>query len=212
MSAQRALFSDDKRRSRIGEAILAIEKGQPFTTQELLAQDLGSRDAIDQTLSRLVRRGDLRRLARGLYYRPKHHPALGELIPDTNLIAQAAARKTGSKLLASGAQSANRLGLTTQVPAKAVFYTDGRSRRLKLGHEIIDLRHVSPRRMSAAETGAGPIIEALRTLGPEHATESIGAALAKQLDDRTKDDLIEHLHEAPEWMKPLLRKVISSNR
>jgi predicted transcriptional regulator of viral defense system len=194
---------------KIRKAILAFPAGSPFTTQDLLRQDLGSRTAIDQALSRLARDGVIRRLARGLYYRPEEHPALGELTPQYDLIAKAAARKTGSKLLMSGALAANRLGLSDQIPAKTIFYTDGPSRKLNLGGAKIELRHAGPRRMASAETSAGTIIEALRELGPKHANETTGEALSYRLDSHTKNELREHLHEAPEWIKPILRKASS---
>lgn len=74
-------------------------RGKVYTTKDLL--HLGSRAAIDQTLSRLVRAGELQRLARGLYYYPKSDPrpginaftllsrfsALGRLPPTAFIIA-----------------------------------------------------------------------------------------------------------------------------
>ena len=45
-----------------------LPEGTPAGAEELL--HLGSRDAVDQTLSRLVRRGELIRAGRGLYLRP----------------------------------------------------------------------------------------------------------------------------------------------
>jgi hypothetical protein len=39
--------------------------------------DLDTRTAVDKAISRLVASGYLRRLARGLYHRPRKHPGLG---------------------------------------------------------------------------------------------------------------------------------------
>jgi len=103
-------------------------RGKVFTPKDFL--DLGSRDAADQSLSRLVRGGEVQRLGRGLYHYPRINERLGiPLGPDFDEIAEALARQTGSRVVPSGAVAANRLGLSTQVPAKPVYLTDGRTRR-----------------------------------------------------------------------------------
>ena len=66
---------DSKKLSRIYGA----GRGSVFTPGRFL--DLGSRDAVDKVLSRLVQKGAIRRLARGLYDYPEHHPIMGILAP-----------------------------------------------------------------------------------------------------------------------------------
>lgn len=101
-------------------------RGKVFTPKDFL--DLGSRDAADQSLSRLAKAGEIQRLGRGLYHYPLINERLGiSLSPDLDEIAEALARQTGSKVVPSGAVAANRLGLSTQVPAKPVYLTDGRT-------------------------------------------------------------------------------------
>ena len=86
-------------------------RGKVFATKDFL--DLGSRDAVDQALSRLAKAGELRRLGRGLYYYPRTNLRLGlELPPDPDEVAFALARRTGTRVTPSGALAANRLGLS----------------------------------------------------------------------------------------------------
>ena len=59
--------------------------GFVFTPKDFL--DLGSRAAVDQALSRLTRRGTIRRLGRGLYDYPRVSPHLGPLSPPLDLVA-----------------------------------------------------------------------------------------------------------------------------
>src|SRR5262245_12872660 len=89
--------------------------------------DLGSRAAVDQTLSRLVKRGVIRRVARGIYDSPRRtpDPRFGIGRPPDGAVARAMARKTGSVIQMSGDATANGLGWSTQVPAKPVYLTDG---------------------------------------------------------------------------------------
>ena len=122
--------------SKIERRIQKQGEGWVFAAQDFL--DLGSRAAVDQTLSRLAREGEIRRVGRGLYDLPRTSTLLGTLVPPAQeRIAEALERKTGSRLQSSGAVAANALGLSTQVPAKIVYLTDGASRKLKVGGQTI---------------------------------------------------------------------------
>ena len=90
--------------------------------------DLGSRRAVDLVLHRLVKGKVLRRLDRGIYEYPREHPELGTLSPDIDKIALALSGRHRIRLQPAGAYATNMLGLSEQVPAKAVFLTDGPSR------------------------------------------------------------------------------------
>src|SRR3546814_589957 len=115
---------------RIVRRVRSSGRGSVFTPNDFL--DLAGRAAIDQALSRLVKSGRLRRLARGLYDFPKVHPKLGPLSPAPDDIAQALARETGSQVQVAGSRAANALGLSTQVAARSSYLTDGPSRRVVL--------------------------------------------------------------------------------
>ena len=118
-------------------------KGWVFTPKHLLA--LSNRAAIDQSLHRLVQQGLIRRIARGIYDIPVVHPTFGPLSPTADAIAKAVADASGYTLQVSPARAANLLGLSTQVPAKLVYLTDGSSRQLKVGNQVLQLRHASRR-------------------------------------------------------------------
>src|SRR5436305_6048641 len=70
--------------------------------------DLGGRAAVDQTLSRLVKTGTLRRLGRGLFDYPRTRPRLNAILsPDPEHVARAVAHKRGGRVGHSGATAAN---------------------------------------------------------------------------------------------------------
>ena len=143
-------------------------RGSVFVPADFL--DLGSRQAIDIALYRLARKGTIRRLARGVYDFPKQHPVLGPLSPSADAVARALAGRDRTRLQPAGAYAANALGLSEQVPAKAVFLTDGPSRTVKIGSTTIQLRRTTARSMAAAGRLSGLLIQALRELGKEHVT------------------------------------------
>src|SRR5665213_884471 len=121
--------------------------GSVFSTQDLLAEGrLGtSRSALDIALKRLADEGDLVRAGRGVFAIPESHAVLGSLPPKLESVAAAIARRSGDTMLPSGAEAANRLGLSTQVPGRPVFYTTGRASRRTAGTQRYELRHRTPR-------------------------------------------------------------------
>src|ERR1700731_2540901 len=127
--------------SRILARIHGRGHGSVFVPSDFL--DLGSREAVDLALHRLTRKGTIRRLARGVYDFPNEHPVLGLLSPSADVVARALAGRDRTRLQPAGAYAANILGLSEQVPAKAVFLTDGPSRTVKIGPTTIQFRRTT---------------------------------------------------------------------
>ncbi len=128
---------------QILNAITALGHGAVFVPTDFLS--LGSRQTVDIVLHRLVRKGTIRRLARGIYDFPKEHPKLGKLQPSPEKIAEALVGRDCTRIQPTGAYAANILGLSEQVPAKVVFLTDGPSRTVKIGTTTIQLRRTTPK-------------------------------------------------------------------
>ncbi|MGO4307072.1 DUF6088 family protein [Cupriavidus sp. RAF12] len=185
----------------------ATGRGGVFTSSDFL--DMAARAAVDQALSRLVKNGKLRRLARGLYDFPKVHPKLGPLSPTPDNVAQALARETGSQVQISGARAANALGLTTQVPARSTYLTNGPSRRVVLGKRVVDLRHASPKHLIAPGSAAGTVVQALRHVGPVRAADVVKVA-ARRLSANDKKTLASTAVQAPAWMRPTLVSIANA--
>jgi hypothetical protein len=190
--------------NQILRRVRAHGRGSVFTPADFL--DLGSRAAVDQALSRLTKDGRLRRLARGLYDYPQVHSQLGPLAPTPDAVAKAFARETGSSLQVTGAQAANALGLSTQVPARSVYLTDGPSRRVVLGKRVVDVRHASPKHLVAAGSMAGTVVQALRHLGPDSVSAVVNAA-AQHLTASDQRMLAKGANQAPAWMRPALNRI-----
>jgi len=192
---------------RIMRRARASGRGGVFTPTDFL--DVAARAAVDQALSRLVKGGKLRRLARGLYDYPKVHPKLGALSPAPDDVARALARETGSQAQIAGAHAANALGLSMQVPAKSLYLTDGPSRRIVLGKRVVDLRHASPKHLIAPGSPAGTVVQALRHVGPVRAAD-VARIATRRLSTSDKRLLASNAVQAPAWMRPTLISIGSS--
>lgn len=194
--------------TKLKNRIYGTGKGSAFTPNDFL--DLGGRDAIDKSLSRLAAKGKIRRLARGLYEYPREHAELGALSPDLQKVARALAGKHRLRLQPAGAYATNLLGLSEQVPAKVVFLTDGPSRTVKIGRQEIHLRRTTPRNMAAAGRLSGLLMQAFRHLGKEHITTARMEHLKRTLPAKERQQLLKDLPLAPAWMHPLFRELAES--
>ncbi len=85
---------------QILKAINARGYGAVFVPTDFL--NLGSRQAVDIVLHRLVRKGTIRRLARGIYDFPKEHPKLGKLQPSPEKIAEALVGRDCTRIQPTG--------------------------------------------------------------------------------------------------------------
>jgi hypothetical protein len=195
--------------SRVLAAIRSRGRGSVFVPTDFL--EIGSREAVDITLHRLARKG-IRRLARGVYDFPKQHSALGLLSPTAEAVAKALAGRDRTRLQPAGAYAANILGLSDQVPAKAVFLTDGPSRTVKIGQTTIQLRRTTARNMAAAGRLSGLLIQALRELGETHVTPERREHLKRTIPADQRQELIKDISLAPAWMHAIFRELAQESR
>lgn len=169
--------------------------------------DLGTSQAVRHALTRGVRKGTIRRLARGLYDLPRRHPKLGVLSPSPEAVASALQSRDASRLQPTGAYAANLLGLSEQVPAKIVFYTDGRPRTVRVGRQEIVLRRRSSRLMATAGRTGGLVIAALADIGREGINGEVLAQLRRTIKSEELRSLAADARYAPDWIADILREL-----
>lgn len=180
----------------IMKTALELAEGTPLLAKELL--HLGSRAAIDQALSRLHRSGRLLRVERGVYVRPVE-TRFGVRPPSVSKVVEALAVSKGESIAPQGAASANALGMTTQVPVRTVYLTSGRSRRLMLGAQEVELRHAPSWQLALPHRLAGQVIRALAWLGPDEGPKRL-TSLGQKLSASELQELAATRGRLPEWM------------
>ena len=180
-------------------------RGSVFTPGDFL--DLASRQAVGVALHRLVKKGTLRSLARGLYDYPRTDPDLGILSPTTDAIVKALKGRDNILLQPSGAYAANLLGLSEQIPMKIVLLTDGPARRVQLGKQVIILKHTTPKAMATAGKISGLLIQALRYIGQKNMDDTMVERLRNRLSEDDKKHLLKDIRYAPAWIAAIMRRV-----
>jgi hypothetical protein len=178
--------------------------------------DMGPRGAVDLALHRLLADKEIRRIARGLYDKPRTNQLTGKpTYPDYREVIDALARRDKARMVVDGLTAANDLGLTDAVPARALILTDARLKPIKLGNLTIDFQRVSPNRLYWADRPAMRVVQALhwlRDMLPRDKA-SIFKRLLAILHDPShgkaiEDDLRSGLPALPEWLQEIVRDLL----
>ncbi len=159
---------------------------------------LGSRVAVDQAFSRLVKSGKLLRVARGIYVAPVSS-RFGTRPPAPGKVIKSMAEHSGEIIAPHGASAANALGLTQQVPIREVYLTSGRTRKLEPGRSEVRVKHVPSWMLALGAGPAGAAVRALAWMGPAHAGESL-ATLRRTLPRNEWRALASSRAALPSWM------------
>ena len=191
---------------KVLERIKASE-GRIFSAADFL--DLGSRATVDQALSRLAREGTINRVRRGLYELPRIGKLLNQpMTQSPDALAHAWAQKNGLRIVPSGAYAANLLGLSTQVPAKITYYTNGRTKTIKLGQHTIKLLNRGPKTMEVQGKTTPLVFQALSHFGKERVTHRMISRLQSTLTANDKAELKANLHHAPAWLQTVVKQIV----
>lgn len=174
----------------------ALPEGATVSAKALL--HLGERAAVDQALSRLVRRGELMRVRRGLFALPVK-TQFGQRAPSVRAVVESITKATGERVSVSGASAANILGLSTQNPSRQIFWTSGPSRHLKLGAQNVELKHVPSWQLRAPNSKAGHAFRALAYFGRSEAREAL-MRIKPRLNEEERLELLGLRANAPTWM------------
>ncbi len=179
--------------------------------------DLGSRDAVDQALHRLMAAKSIRRIAHGLYDTPTLNRLTGKLTyPDPRNVIDALARKGNVRIVVDGITAANDLGLTNAVPARITVLTDGRMRPIRLGNLTIDFQYAAPSRLYWAGRPAMRYVQALHWVRDMLPSDdgSLRNRLVKILKDPDhgqdiQKDLRDGFHALPDWIRVIARNLLN---
>ncbi|MDR3246168.1 MAG: DUF6088 family protein [Prevotellaceae bacterium] len=170
---------------------------------------LGTDVAIRQTLSRLCKDGFLVRLSAGIYLYPKRDETYGILYPSIDEIVKKIARREKFRFLPTGAYALNTLGLSTQVPTKLVFLTDGSPRNLKIGKMSIKFKKSVSKNFAYKGELTVLVIFALKEIGKDAVNEEILEKINYFLSKEKTETIIHDAKIAPEWITQIMLKSLN---
>jgi hypothetical protein len=191
--------------------IKKARRGSLFFIDDFVS--FGTAKTVNKALERLVDRGEIIRVARGIYTRPQYSKILDSPItPTTHEIAKAIARRDRARIMPTGVYAQHVLGLSTQIPLNAVYLTDGTARKISIGKRNILFKKTSPKNLSAIGEISGMIIQALKIMDKNHISADeltkIVALLKKEKPIRLEHDI----RLAPEWIRTIMKEALPKNR
>jgi len=166
--------------------------------------EIGGSNAIHQALGRLEEKEYIIRLANGIYLYPKVDKELGVLYPPIDEIAIAIAKRDKARIIPTGVQALNKLGLSTQVPMKVVYLTDGAQRSIKIGNQTIKFKKVTPKNLAAKGEISGLVIQALREIGNTKVNPEQKMRIIELLQKENPDHVKYDARLAPEWISEIM--------
>ena len=190
--------------TQILERVKRKDRGTLFFTDILKTRNP---DAVRKALERLVKSGELERVATGIYVRPVIDDHIGKVLPGIEAIAVAIAKRDRATIIPTGSYAMYKLGLTTQVPLNIVFYSDTSARKIKIGKQTITFKKASSKNLAFVGQISTLAIQALRTIGKDQATDEEIKQLKKILKTENPKHLQHDLQLAPVW----IRKMIATN-
>ena len=196
--------------NQILKRIKEIPKGELLLPADF--SELGSSEAVRLSLFRLEKEGVIKRVAQGIYVRPKFSSFIGILIPTAEEIVKAIAKRDRIKTVPTGSYALNALGLSTQVPLNLVFLTDGSPRVINIGKRKIRLKKTTPKNLLAKGQISSLVIQALKEIGNGKVKLEEENKIIGFLKEEDVKDLKHDIALAPVWIQKIMKKALEDGK
>jgi predicted transcriptional regulator len=192
--------------TKILEKVRSVPKGDLILPEELY--HLGSAEAIRVALHRLEKDNIIKRVAHGIYVRPKISKLIGPLTPSAEEVAEAIAKRDRIRTVPTGSYALNALGLSTQVPMNIVLLTDGSPREIKIGKRTIKFKKTTPKILLAKGKISRLAIQALKEIGNGKVTAEEEQKIVDLLRKEEVKDLKHDIALAPVWIQKIMKQAL----
>lgn len=172
--------------------------------------DLGEYNAVRQALLRLEKAGKIQKIMRGVYYYPRYSELIQEYeTPSPNKVAEAIARKFNWTIAPCGDTALNMLGLSTQVPAKWSYISDGPYHQFQIGNVALEFKHRNNREISGMSPITAMIIQALKAIGKGNLNEKQFEIIRRRLSDADKATVLNEAQQTSVWLNNTIKQICS---
>lgn len=183
-------------------------RGKIFFAKDFAA--FGNYKACGKALERLANQGNIMRVSRGIYTIPQPSKYFKNAPPPIDDVIRAILKRDNAKAIPTGLFAENLLGLSTQVPMKIVYLTDGSPRRLKIGETPIIFKKTSPKNLAAKGKLSMLVIQALKSIRKERVTDYEINKIVEILRNENPKHLAHDINFAPVWIQQIMRKALTN--
>lgn len=174
--------------------------------------DLTDLNSIRKILSRLVDDGKIVRVNQGLFSLIKYNEILRkEVMPSAYAVANAYARKFSWDIYPTPSTSLNLTGISTQVPSKYIFISDGPYKQYKYLKYTIEYKHSANRFLKGLSNTQIVIIQALKGIGEGKISNEVLSKLAKYASVYKEHKILKNTKKLPEWIYRALVRIEGTN-
>lgn len=192
-------------KNQIETKILKSSRGELFFADDF--SKYGSPENIRQVLSRLEKEDVLVRLAHGIYLKPKIDPLLGSIYPNIEEVAKEIAKRDKARIAPTGVLALYLLGLSTQIPLKAVYLTDGSQREIKIGNRSIKFKKTAPKSFAIKDRLLHLIVQAFKEKGQKEINDDFLSQMKPSILNLDKSVVDTQLRYAPVWIQKEVNKI-----
>jgi len=172
--------------------------------------EFGNYDTVRKTLQRLVNKGLIIRISKGIYFYPKIDETFGLLYPTADEIGKAIAKRDKARIIPTGAYAQHLLGLSTQIPMNVVYLTDGSARKIRVGNQIIVFKKTRPKNLSFESELSSLLIQSLKAKKENSITNNEKQKLIEIIKQSGQEDRIKKdIQNAPVWIRKIILEILS---
>lgn len=170
-----------------------------FSSSDLMGKF--TRREADDNIKYLLKKGKIRRIAHGLYEYPKYSELLQQyLSPDMDQVARALARKFNWRIEVSGETALNILGLSTQIPGRFIYLSDGPNRKYDILGTALEFKKSVLREIGFRYKESSLIVQSLKTLGKERINNKVIFNIRKNIDPKMYSRILRDTKNTKNWI------------
>jgi hypothetical protein len=185
-------------------------RGWAFSASDLMKKY--SRQQADSILSFLLKNKKIRRVCRGIYDYPRYSEFLEQqLSPDIDQVARALARKFNWRIEISGNSALNLLGLSTQVEARYIYFSDGPGKEYDILGTRLLFKSSSLKNIGFKHKESSIIVQALKELGKDRINSNVISKIRDQIQPDKCRKILNDTSTATSWIYEVIKQICRKN-
>ena len=192
---------------QVKKRIQGAKEGSVFIPSDFF--DIAEAVKINMCLDRLEETGELQRVIRGIYVKPRYSALLNKNVPPrSDDVAKAIARNYGWTIVPCGDTALNMLGLPTQVPAVWLYVSDGPYKTYEADGMTLKFKHTDNKNeIVNISYKTALVVQALKALGKGNVTGKELRSISKLLTENEKAQMLVEAMRVTAWVYELMRKI-----
>jgi predicted transcriptional regulator of viral defense system len=183
-------------------------KGKIFFADEF--KKFGSEEVVRITLFRLCNKGLIVRISAGIYIYPKMSKLVGVVYPSVEEVVKQIAKHEKSRIVPTGLYALNKIGLSTQVPMRFVFLTDGAAREMKIAGVKVKFQKTIAKNLSFKGKLTVLVVFALKEIGKNNLQKNELQRINELLSHETKEIILHDSKLVPNWIAEIMLNTLKA--